>query len=57
VLVDQAGLLAPGFAGIPEVTDQLLLLGIDANDRQPALREGAPLRGDVLELLVPPGAL
>src|SRR5205823_4113419 len=39
---------------IPDVADQLLLLGVHADDRESRLTELLPLRRDVAELLIPP---
>src|SRR5262249_8986127 len=53
VLVDLLGFLTPCLAVVPEVPDQLLLLGVDADDGPPCGGEGFPLRCDIPELLVP----
>src|SRR5215471_21630975 len=46
------GPLVPGPAGVAEVADQLLLLGVDADEGQTLGDEGSPLLGDVGELSV-----
>ena len=52
VVVDQLGSAVPLGAGIAECADELLLLGVDADDRR--VVGGAPLTqfGDVVELVV-----
>jgi hypothetical protein len=48
---------APSPSLVPEVADQLFLLGIDADDGQPGRSERRPLSGDVPELRVAFGML
>src|SRR3954465_11714967 len=53
LLVYLLGFLTPFLALVPEVPDQLLLLGVDADDRPPCSGEGLPLGCDIQGLLVP----
>src|SRR3954454_20703659 len=57
VLVDFLRLPAPRRAVIPEIPDQLLFLGVDADDGPPCGDECLPLGGDVPKLPVPLGAI
>src|SRR3954451_21628652 len=53
VLVYLLGFLTPFLTLVPEVPDQLLLLGVNADDRPPCSGEAPHLRCDIQELLVP----
>src|SRR5262249_7311123 len=52
VIIHLDGFSAPGPPPVLEVADQLLLLRIDADDRQPGGSERRPAGGDVPELLI-----
>ena len=53
MVVDEHRGSVPGRARVLEIADHLLLLGVDAHDRQVTLGETRPLFRDVDELLVP----
>src|SRR5262249_24191443 len=53
VVQDVQRLASPAPAGVPEVADPLLLLGIDADDRPTAPEEVPPAPGQDTELTIP----
>src|SRR5437773_3133911 len=56
VIVDEHGLSAPGAARILETTDQLLLFGINADDRLSLAGKAQALSSDMAKLLIALGA-
>src|SRR5215471_12839906 len=57
VLVDEFRFFAPGSSGIAKVADELLFLGVHAEDRTAGVLEALAEGGDQFELLVAVGML
>ena len=57
VHIDGGWLAHPGLACVLEVADELFLLGVHADDRQPGRGKRGALHGDLVELLVTVGVV